>query len=124
MTTTERDSRWDVGALREQYLADLERLLVAAQDLRDALTISAASLMVVREQAEQQARISDLFATIDPKPLRTQLSSTLRELEQTRHRAQKVLFRILFVEGTSMSDIARHWGISRQLVSRLINEPD
>ena len=124
MTTTQRDLRWDVAELREQYLAELERLLVASQDVRDALTTVASSLVVVREHAELEARISDLFATIDPRPLRVQLSSTLRELEQTRHRAQKLLFRILFVEGTSMSDIARHWGISRQLVSRLINEPD
>lgn len=124
MTTTEGETRWDVGELREDYLAALERLLAASQGLRDALTSGASALMVVREQAENGATISDLFAVVDPKPLRTGLTSALTELERARHAAQKLLFRILFIEGTNMSDIARHWGISRQLVSRLINEPD
>jgi hypothetical protein len=124
MSTTQRDTPWDLAELHAEYLAALERLGIAAQQLRDALTEGHASLLVVREQAEIQGRISDLFAAIDPVPLRVALSSALTELERARHASQKVLFRILFVEGTNMSDIARHWGISRQLVSRLINEPD
>jgi DNA-directed RNA polymerase specialized sigma subunit len=123
MPTTQRETRWDLAELHAEYLAALERLGIASQQLRDALTDSHASLLVVREQAEAQGRISDLVAMIDPKPLRVSLASALTELERARHASQKVLFRILFVEGTSMSDIARHWGISRQLVSRLINEP-
>ena len=124
MSTTQRDARWDLAELRTAYLAALERLLEASQELRDALTDGASALMVVRERAENEERVSDLFSLIDPRPLRTSLTGALTELERSRHASQKLLFRILFTEGTNMSDIARHWGISRQLVSRLINESD
>jgi len=124
MTTTQRDTRWEMADLRADYRAALERLLVASQQVRDSLTDAAAALMIVREHAENDGRVSDLFELIDPKPRRLALSLSFRELEKSRHESQKVLFRMLFLEGTSMSDIARQWGISRQLVSRLINEPD
>ena len=126
MSTTQREkaARWDLSDLRAEYVRALERLGIASEQLRDALTDAHASLLVIRERADDDARISDLIELVDPKPLRTSLAGALNELERARHASQKVLFRILFVEGTSMSDIARHWGISRQLVSRLINEPD
>ena len=48
----------------------------------------------------------------------------MTELERTRHDAQRLLFQLLHSEGQTMADIGRTWGISRQLVSRLVNEPD
>lgn len=126
MSATQREKtiQWDLAQLRADYLATLERLGAAAQAVRDALDAAAGALTVIRDQVRADARVSDLFAAMEPKPLRVALSDSLTELERSRHHAQKVLFRILFVEGTNMSDIARRWGISRQLVSRLINEPD
>ena len=56
MTTTQRDTRWDLDELREEYLVSLERLLEASQQLRDALTSSASGLMFVRERAEETFR--------------------------------------------------------------------
>ncbi|MFI5046033.1 MAG: MarR family transcriptional regulator [Acidimicrobiia bacterium] len=126
MSTTQREkaARWEVSELRADYLVALERMGNAAQQVHDALDAAAAGLSVVRDQLQADGRASDLVNTIDPKPLRIALSGALTELERSRHAAQKLLFRILFAEGTNMSDIARYWGISRQLVSRLINEPD
>ena len=92
MSTTQRDARWDLPELRTAYLAALERLLEASQELRDALTDGASALMVVRERAENEERVSDLFSLIDPRPLRTSLTGALTELERSRHASQKLLF--------------------------------
>ena len=60
----------------------------------------------------------------EPQPLRASLADALAELERTRHDAQRLLFQLLHSEGQTIADIGRTWGISRQLVSRLVNEPD
>jgi DNA-directed RNA polymerase specialized sigma subunit len=61
---------------------------------------------------------------LEPHSLRASLSDSLAVLERTRHDAQRLLFQLLHQEGQTMADIGRMWGISRQLVSRLVNEPD
>ncbi len=61
---------------------------------------------------------------IDPQSLRASLSDALAELERTRHAAQRLLFLLLQAEGQTLADIGRALGISRQLVSRMVNEPD
>ncbi len=66
----------------------------------------------------------ELENVLEPQSLRSSLSDTLAELERTRHDAQRLLFQLLHQEGQTMADIGRMWGISRQLVSRLVNEPD
>ena len=112
MSATQREKtlQWDLAPLRADYLATLERLGAAAQAVRDALDAAAGALTLVRDQVRDEARVSDLIAGIDPKPLRVALSESLTELERARHHSQKLLFRILFVEGTNMSDIARSLG--------------
>jgi CRP-like cAMP-binding protein len=126
MSTTQREKveRWDVANLRAEYLVALEHLGEAANQLRDALDQAGAGLSVVRDHARAGEPVIDLITVIDPKALRRSLTGALTDLERRRHTMQKLLFRLLFAEGMSMSDIARYWGISRQLVSRLINEPD
>ena len=126
MSTTQREraSRWDTDALRADYLAALEALGDSSQSVHQALDGAASALSVLRDHVRGGGAASDLVDMIDPVPLRGALSAALTELERARHRSQKLLFRMLFAEGTNMSDIARYWGISRQLVSRLINEPD
>ena len=67
-------------------------------------------------------RLSDLEHIIDPRLLRASVSDGIVELERTRHEAQRLLFLLLQAEGQTMTTIGRVWGISRQLVSRLIHE--
>ena len=114
----------DIPALRREYLAALEPLAEASRRVHQALDEAAATLEIVRDHIQQDRNISDFAGIIDPIPLRTALATALNDLEYTRHQTQRLLFRLLHAEGMSMSDIGRTWGISRQLVSRLINEPE
>jgi hypothetical protein len=50
-------------------------------------------------------------------------SEMLRKVQAARHRAQQAQFKLASAEGSTMADIARGWGVSRQLVSRMVKEP-
>jgi hypothetical protein len=126
MTTTRPDvtNEVELDVIRRQYLDTLDTLNVISKQVHQALNDAAAALTLVREHIEHGGMASDFTNLIQPQPLRASLSTSLDNLERARHRAQRLLFKILRDEGKTMSDIARAWGISRQLVSRLINEAD
>jgi hypothetical protein len=108
---------------RARYLVAMEAVAEASDRMIAALGDSQRARGTVREHMAQGGRLSDLEHIIDPGRLRASVSSGIVELERTRHDAQRLLFRLLQAEGQSMTDIARTWGISRQLVSRMVNEP-
>ena len=99
-----------VEAASERTIA----VLVASQEVRD----------LARANVAAGRPMTDLENMIEPQSLRASVSDALTELERTRHDAQRLLFQLLHAEGQTMADIGRTWGISRQLVSRLVNEPD
>ena len=109
---------------RARYLVAMEKVVEASDRLIDALRDTQQARGIVREHMAEGGRLSDLEHIIEPGALRAAVSSGIAELERTRHQAQRLLFRLLQAEGQSMTNIARTWGISRQLVSRLINEPE
>jgi hypothetical protein len=121
--TRRRDASIDVDRLRQDYLEHLDVLDEAATKVRDAMDSAASALDVIRVHVRAGGNISDFAGLLDPIPLRNELSVALHDLERARHRGQQFMFRILQAEGRSTADIARVWGISRQLVSRLVNEP-
>ncbi len=107
---------------RARYLVAMEAVAVASDRMIDALRDAQHARGIVREHMAQGGRLSDLEHIIQPGPLRASVSNGIVELERTRHEAQRLLFQLLQAEGQSMTDIGRTWGISRQLVSRLVNE--
>ena len=66
----------------------------------------------------------ELEQVIEPQSLAASLGDSLAELERTRHDAQRLLFQLMHAEGLTLADIGRGVRISRQLVSRLVNQPD
>jgi DNA-directed RNA polymerase specialized sigma24 family protein len=114
----------DDNELRARYLASLDVLEDVANRATDALGQAAQARGVVRDHIAQGGTVSEIENLLEPEPLRASLSHALTELERARHEAQRLVFRLLYAEGRTMTDIGRTWGISRQLVSRLINEPE
>jgi hypothetical protein len=124
MPTTRTKGGREIETLRRQYLEALDSLNPKYHQVRQALDDAAAALTQVRDHVERGGLVSDFADTLDPKSLRAPLATSLDELERARHHVQRILFRLLEAEGQRKSDIARSWGISRQLVSRMIHEPD
>lgn len=110
--------------LRARYVASLDTLHDASEQLVAALHEATDARKVARELVVSGRPLSDLEHAVEPLPLRTSLSSALSDLERTRHAAQRLLFLLLQSEGQTLADIGRTYGISRQLVSRLVNEPE
>jgi hypothetical protein len=126
VTSTNSDTphQVELDAVSCEYLDALENLAAASEQVHQALDEAAQALLLIREHLERGGQVSDFTNDIHPAPLRTLLSTSLDNLERQRHKAQRLLFKILRNEGKSMAEIGRAWGISRQLVSRLINEAE
>jgi len=114
----------DIDQLRTRYLTALDAVQVATERTISALQDTRDARGMARDVVLQGRPISELDNVIHPPTLRASLSDALSELERTRHDAQRLLFLLLQSEGQTLADIGRMWGISRQLVSRLVNEPD
>jgi DNA-directed RNA polymerase specialized sigma subunit len=114
----------EVSELRRRYLDALSSVEQASERTVGALDEIRRTWNVSRELVESGRPLVDLEQVLDPSPLRASLGEALAELERTRHDAQRLLFQLLHAEGQTLADIGRTYGISRQLVSRLVNEPD
>jgi hypothetical protein len=124
MASSEGAAERERAALRRDLLAELKQLRGNADRVHQALDAAAAAYGVVRDHIRKKGMASDFVGLLDPASLRSEMSASLNDFEHQRHRTQRVLFRLLVAEGMSMSDVARGWGISRQLVSRIVNEAD
>ena len=67
--------------------------------------------------------LHEVMRKIGVSDLRADLVERLERFEEARHRMRVACFRVSLTEGLSIGGIARLWGISRQLASRLVNEP-
>jgi DNA-directed RNA polymerase specialized sigma24 family protein len=105
-------------------LSALDELDVATEEsgrLFDRLRTQARHL---RPQIERGAKASDLTHSLRISDCRAAVSQALTRIEKARHQFQRAMFLLAAAEGASLADIARAWGISRQLVSRMTREPD
>jgi len=121
-TDEEVDAPADV--LRARYVESLDALQRVSDHLVDALREARAGREVARQLVVSGRPLGDLEDVLEPELLRTSLTDALADLERSRHEAQRLLFLLLQSEGQTLADIGRTYGISRQLVSRLVNEPD
>jgi hypothetical protein len=114
----------DADSLRARYLAALDDVQAAGDRTIEALVAAREAREIARQHAQRGRPMAELETVIDPQALRNSLGAALTELERTRHDVQRLLFQLMQAEGVTLAHIGRAYGISRQLVSRLVNEPD
>jgi len=107
---------------REQALAGLREFQQEAATLRAALRRYEVVLGRVHRQVERGAPLHEVMGKIGVSDLRAELVERLDRFEEARRRMRVACFRMSLSEGLSIGGIARLWGISRQLASRLVNE--
>ena len=115
-------ARPEVRAARLEYLKTLAEFDAAEQRLKVALDGAGDATAAVREHLEHEGLASDLGTLIGPRELRAEFSDAFNSFERIRHKTQNRLYHLLLAEGLSYTDIARMWGISRQLVTRIASE--
>jgi DNA-directed RNA polymerase sigma subunit (sigma70/sigma32) len=114
----------DVEGLRTRYVESLDALEHASSRAVAALEHARQGRVVARDFVREGRPLAELEREIEVQPLRASVSDALSDLERARHETQRLLFQLLHAEGQTLADIGRTFGISRQLVSRLVNEPD
>lgn len=111
------------SALRQNVVADLLELENAVSVLRAKLSLLETRVERARLHLAAGGPAADLPRVAHVMESRAEVNAALAEVQQTRHRSQRSLFLLAVEEGFSLAEIARTWGISRQLVSRMTKEP-
>jgi len=107
---------------RSQALAGLQEFRQEAATLRAALRRFERAMERACRQVERDVPLHEVMDQIGVGELRADLVERLTRFEEARHRMRTACFRLSLTEGLSIGAIARLWGISRQLASRLVNE--
>ncbi len=114
----------DRDALTQAYLRSLAELDVAYRELQRELSDGVATIAAIRQHLDRGQQLGELLETGRPQSVRRRIGAGLKGVERARHVRDRILFRCLQAEGLSAAEIGRSFGVSRGLVSRLLNEPD
>ncbi|MDQ1511010.1 MAG: hypothetical protein QOG50_2854 [Actinomycetota bacterium] len=107
-------------ALRDQALDDLDALIDAVADARKDLRSYQSVLEKNHRHLAVGGRASDMAVRFDVRAVRTSLTDRLNLLERARNASRRSLWRLQASEGRTIAEIARIWGLSRQLISRAL----
>jgi ParB-like chromosome segregation protein Spo0J len=109
--------------LRDESILSLRELEETVARMQRQLNVLEAALRRTHRLLSGGGMASDVVKIADVARVRTATSMIMYEIQGARHRAQRAQFQLAAAEGTTMAAIARSWGVSRQLVSRMVKEP-
>ena len=109
-------------AERQQALIELRGFRRESSALRESLQRYETMLEHVGREVENGVPLHEVMTKIGVATNRLNLLQRLTRFEDARHRMRVACFRLSHAEGLTISDIARLWGISRQLAARFIKE--
>jgi translation initiation factor 2B subunit (eIF-2B alpha/beta/delta family) len=112
-----------MNLLREESIRTLREMEEAIVRTRDQLKTMEMMMRRVRRMIESGKGAGDVARANNAAAARAATSEIIREVQAARHRAQQAQFKLAAAEGSTMAEIARGWGVSRQLVSRMVKEP-
>lgn len=99
-----------------------KRLVDSTEELRDILRRYRGVTTTMITRVENGTLMFDAIQQAYGSIVRPELTDALEEFEAARHRARLAMFRLGIEQGSSISEIGRALGISRQLASRLAAE--
>jgi aryl-alcohol dehydrogenase-like predicted oxidoreductase len=116
-----RTARMDL--LRHESIVAVRELEETVVRMRNHLKSLETGLRRAHRMLENGRLAREIAGSADFAGGRRATSALMHEIQAARHRAQRAQFQLAAAEGSSMADIARAWGVSRQLVSRMVKEP-
>jgi DNA invertase Pin-like site-specific DNA recombinase len=111
------------AALQQTFRDALAELDSAAQALQEHLQVYRGEIAAARAHSEAGGSIRELTVARPEMPARSTKES-LRMLEAARTRTRHAMYRLAAADGMRAAEIGRTWGVSRQLVSRVINDSE
>ena len=100
----------------------IEELIGATSVLRSELDVHEATCRRVLDEVRVDHGITGVLADVRADAWRAAVTDSIRGFESARHRVLLVLVAMEVQEGRSIGEVARAWGVSRQLASRWVQE--
>jgi len=108
--------------LRRAAAGSIEELIGATSVLRSELNAHEATCRKVLDEVRVDHAITGVLPAVRADTWRSAVTDAIRGFEAARHRARLLLVAIEVEEGRSIGEVARSWGVSRQLASRWVQE--
>jgi D-serine deaminase-like pyridoxal phosphate-dependent protein len=108
--------------LRSEAADRIVRLMDATSALRSQLDTQQSVSAVVLAAVLDDVPVSYVLPEVRADKRRSALTESIKEFELARHQTRLVLVAMAVDEGMSIADVARAWGVSRQLASRWVRE--
>lgn len=125
MTAKAPDVEWDDDALlssRDEVVEAIGELIAAIAMARAEMRRAEKSLRGALQSIALGEAIESLIMLKPPAEKRQAFLDALEEVHRTRHIVRQRVFTHALATGLSISEMARAWGISRQLASRYVKE--
>jgi hypothetical protein len=107
-----------------EFLRDMASVMARSKELRGVLVRYEKGSANVARRVENGERLAGAIEA-ERGPLRLQeVTESVQEMEGARHQVRLSMFSLAKEQGTSISELSRQLGISRQLGSRLAMEAD
>ncbi len=108
---------------KRDAIKSVECLANSLADARQALRAAEVSLRrALRQVDKKDVDLATAIIAANPSQARQSINDALATLEKRRHDTRATCFELALDQGMSIGEIARLWGISRQLAHRYINE--
>jgi hypothetical protein len=111
-----------MGTGQRDPLKLVEDLLDALAELRQATRATEAGIRRALKRANEGIDISEALGALDPASARHSMNDALKALEQARHEMRLAIFAMALDQGTSIGELGRIFGFSRQLAARYAKE--
>jgi len=109
--------------LLKQAAADgIEELIGVTSILRSELDDHEGICRMLLTEVRVDHQITGVLPQIHADTSRSAVTDAIRGFEAARHRVRLLLVAIEVEEGESIGDVARSWGVARQLASRWVQE--
>jgi|GEM_PF-1229533 len=102
--------------------AGLEGLIDSTVALRRELVTHEAVCRRVLSDVQGGIPMGCVLPAVQADNWRSAMTDAIKRFEMTRHHARLVLVAMSLDEGCSIAEVARTWGVSRQLASRWVQE--
>ncbi len=120
MTVDERPLTHD--PLQDTVATGLGELIESTVSLRRELVHHEAVCRQILAGLRDGVPVGSVLPSVRADSWRSALTGAMKEFEATRHQARLALVAMSVEEGSSIAEIGRSWGVSRQLASRWVQE--
>ena len=107
---------------RSTSIKDLSQLLETVRRLRAQLQSFETVYQQTLLRLESEEPVSDILQAVEASDTRNALNEVLQDLERVRHCSRLSIIAAEIAEGSSISEVGRRWGFSRQMAQRYVKE--